>query len=141
MNSLLDTNVVSEYRRAKPNPGVVAYLSGIEIGAAYLSVVTLAEIRFGIERLDPGARRAALDRWLSSELANDFHDRILPVSDLIADMSGKIRARALDAGRPMDIADTLVAATAQVHGLTLVTRNTRDFEVWGGAVFNPWLEA
>jgi len=141
LGSLLDTNVLSEHARSTPNVGVIDRLRGMDVNSIYLSVVTLAEIRFGIQRLPFGVRRDALDRWLGSNVPNEFYDRILPVTDLIADVSGRVRAGAMNAGRPMGIADALIAATAEIHGLTLVTRNVKDFEVWGGSVFNPWSDA
>jgi len=138
-NSLLDTNVLSEYRRPKPNPGVIDFLRDLEFGSTYLSVVTISEIRFGIERLPRGARREELDHWLSWDLPLDFRDRILLISDAVADIAGLFRANAMAAGRPLGIMDAFLAATAEVHGLTLVTRNTKDFETWDGPVVNPWL--
>ncbi len=138
MNSLIDTNVVSEYRRSAPNPGVIDFLRKLEFGQAHLSVVTLSEIRFGVERLPRGARREQLDHWLSWELPLEFGDRVLLVSQAVANVAGEVRARAMRAGRAMGVMDAFIAATAQVHDLTLVTRNVKDFEVWGGSVVNPW---
>ena len=140
-NSLLDTNVLSEYRKPDANAGVLDFLRRAEFRSCYLSVITLCEIRFGVERLARGRRRQELDHWLSWDLPLDFGDRILNVYDAIADVAGRILARAMRAGRPMGVMDAFLAATAQVHGLTLVTRNTKDFETWGGPVFNPWVDA
>ncbi len=100
--------------------------------------MTLSEIRFGVDRLPKGLRRRQLDHWLTWDLPLDFQDRILLVSDPIAQAAGALRAKAMAAGRPMGVMDAFIAATAQVHGLTLVTRNTRDFEVWAGPLLNPW---
>ena len=137
-NSLLDTNILSEYRRPAPNPGVIDFLRKLDFRSTYLSVVTRSEIRFGIERLPNGNHKRDLDHWLSWELMMEFDDRILNVHDAIADRSGRIRAAAMNAGRPMGAMDALIAATADFHGLTLVTRNIKDFEIWGGPVLNPW---
>lgn len=137
-NSLLDTNVLSEYRRPNADPGLIDFLRRLEFRSAYLSVVTLSEIRFGIERLPRGNRRRDLDHWLSWDLPLDFRDRILAISDPIADRAGCIRAKCMTAGRPMGIMDAFLAATSDIHGLTLVTRNLKDFEIWGGPTANPW---
>lgn len=140
MTKLLDTNVVSEIRRPEPNSAVIQWLAGIGYRDTYLSVVSVAEIRLGIERLPRSRRRALLEHWLEHEIADDFGSRLLPIDDVVADRCGVLRARALTAGRPMGIMDAFIAATADVHGLTLVTRNVRDFEVWGGPIINPWAD-
>ncbi|MHB8529239.1 MAG: PIN domain-containing protein [Caulobacteraceae bacterium] len=137
-NSLLDTNVLSEYRQPRPGAGVIAFLRQLDSRSVFLSVVTLSEIRFGIERLPAGVRRRQLDHWLNWDLPLDFRDRILVISDPVADAAGRIRARAMSAARPMGVMDAFIAATAEFHGLTLVTRNIRDFEVWGGPLLSPW---
>jgi predicted nucleic acid-binding protein len=138
LGSLIDTDVISEYRKPDPDAGVIGFLRGLDFRTAYLSVVTLCEIRFGVDRLPNGLRRAQLDHWLTWDLPLDFQDRILLVSDPIAQAAGSLGAEATAAGRPMGVLDAFIAATAQVHGLTLVTRNTRDFEVWAGPVPDPW---
>ncbi|MGE5566896.1 MAG: type II toxin-antitoxin system VapC family toxin [Parcubacteria group bacterium] len=140
MNSLLDTNVVSEFMQARPDSTVIGRLKELDFSLTHLSVATIAEIRLGIERLPLGRRRAALEQWLVFELPLLFEDNLLPITEVVADRCGVIRARSLDAGRPISIADAFIAATADVHGLTLVTRNVRDFEVWGGPVYNPWAD-
>lgn len=140
MNSLVDTNVLSEYQKPRANPGVITWLRQSEFPTIYISVMTLSEIRMGIDRLAPGRRRDELETWLTSRLLLDMRDQILDVSQPIADVCGAIRARAFNAGRPMAVIDSILAATAEVKGLTLVTRNVKDFEVWGGPVFNPWSE-
>ena len=140
MNSLLDTNVISEYKRPNPNPGVIRFLRTLEFSTTYLSVITLSEIRYGIDRGPGGARREQLDHWLEWELPLDFRDRIIGVHQAVALVAGEVRARAVNAGRQMSVMDAYLAATAQVHSLTLVTRNVKDFEIWGGPVFNPWTE-
>jgi toxin FitB len=116
---LLDTNVVSEVRRSTPNPAVVTWLAGLPPGVAFVSVLTLGEIRRGIERL---RRRDAdqahhLEVWLS-RLESDYGDRLLPVTARIAQEWGRLMVP-----DPLPTIDGLLAATARVHGLTLVTRN------------------
>jgi hypothetical protein len=138
MNFLLDTNVVSEWAKPLPDPGVVTWLSDIDEDRVFISVVTLAELRHGIERLAIGARRKRLDEWLEFELPLRFESRVLPVDTRIADMWGKLVARRDASGRPISSMDAFIAATAEYHGLTLVTRNTADFESSVSKVINPW---
>ncbi len=85
-----------------------------------------------------GRRRSELDHWAGWELPLDFRDRIILVHQAVAEAAGQIRGDAMNAGRPMGVIDAFLAATAEVEGLTLVTRNVKDFETWGGAVLNPW---
>jgi hypothetical protein len=135
---LLDTNVVSEWTKPQPNSGVVEWLSEVDEDEVFLSVVTFAELRHGIERLPAGARRRRLDDWLRSELPLRFEERIVGVDGAIADEWGRVVARREARGRPIQAMDALIAATAQVHGLTLVTRNTADFQTAVKSVLNPW---
>lgn len=104
----------------------------------HLSVLTLGEIRQGIAVLPQSRRRTSLETWLDVELRDRFTGRILPVDWPVADRWGKLLARANLAGRPVQIVDSLLAATAIEHGLTIVTRNTRDFERMEVDVLNPW---
>jgi hypothetical protein len=138
VNYLLDTNVVSEWVKPRPDPGVVAWLAGVDEDRVRLSVITLAELRHGIERLAPGARRDRLDAWLGTDLVARFEARILPVDAGVADRWGRVVARAQAAGRPMGSMDAFIAATAERHGLALVTRNGPDFEALGIPLVNPW---
>ena len=135
MSFLLDTNVVSEWTKPRPNAGVVEWLARVEEDEVFLSVVTFAEIRHGIERLPAGDRRRRLDEWLRNDLALRFEGRIIGVDGAIADEWGRMIARREARGRAMD---ALVAATAQVHDLTVVTRNAADFQPSVKAVLNPW---
>ena len=138
MNFLLDTNVVSEPTKPQPDSGVIDWLAEADEDHVFLSVVTLAELRHGVERLDAGARRSRLDRWLTDELPIRFEGRLLQIDLEIADAWGRIMARAQRGGRPMAVMDAFIAATALRHGLTLVTRNVRDFEGTGVLLCNPW---
>src|SRR5205809_4926735 len=126
MSHLLDTNVVSEGMKPQPNAGVIAWMSTVDEDRVYISVVTLTELRYGIERRPAGNRRKRLEDWLQHELPRRFDGRILPIDETIADASGRIVARREAAGRPIDAMDALLAATAEVHHLTLVTRNQSD---------------
>ena len=135
MSYLLDTNVVSELRKGpRCNRGVAEWIGGLEDGELFLSVLVAGEIRSGIERIrrrdGPGA--AVLEEWLSALLAS-HEDRILPVDRRVAGEWGKLAAR-----RSLSVVDGLLAATALSHGLTLVTRNTRDVAGTGAAVLNPF---
>jgi predicted nucleic acid-binding protein len=140
LSFLIDTNVASEAAKPRPSPQVRAWFAQQRDGALHFSVCTIGEIDFGIARLEVGPRRVALQAW-RDHLVDVSRRRILPVDLRVAETWGIVRARAAAAKRTMPSIDALLAATAEVHGLTLVTRNTRDFEVWGGPVFNPWAEA
>jgi len=139
MSFLLDTNVVSEWVKPRPNTGLTDWLSQVNEDEVFLSVVTFAELRFGVERLAAGARRKRLDEWLRIELPVRFEQRILLVDGAVADEWGRMVARGAGRGRPIGAMAALVASTAHVHGLTLVTRNARDFEGAVESVLNPWI--
>ena len=139
MSFLLDTNVVSEWVKPQPNPGVVAWLAEADEDRVFISVVTLAEVRYGIERMPAGNRRKRLDDWLSNELQVRFEGRVLPIDNATADAWGKLMARRQATGRPMSTADGFIAATVEVHSFTLVTRNLADFEPTLKEIINPWI--
>jgi predicted nucleic acid-binding protein len=140
MSFLLDTNILSEGGRPRPDPGVMAWLASMDEEQLFLSVVSLAELRHGIERMDKGGRKAGLDAWLTEQLAPRFEDRLLLVDTDTADQWGRIVARSHAVGRPIGAMDAFLAAHAQQHQLTLVTRNISDFEATGVRLFNPWTE-
>ncbi len=138
MSFLLDTNVVSEWTKPHPDSGVTTWLEAVDEDRVFLSVATLAELRYGVERLASGARRKKLDSWLGEELPLRFESRILAVNAEVADEWGRVIARCEAVGRPLAAMDGLIAATAIVHDLTLVTRNTSDFETALKSLLNPW---
>lgn len=138
MSFLLDTNVVSEWTKPRPNAGVVEWLAEANEDEVFLSVVTFAELRHGIERLAAGARRHRLDEWLRGELPLRFDGRIVGVDGAIADEWGRLVAHREARGRAIHAMDALIAATAQVHSLTLVTRNAADFQGSVKSLLNPW---
>ena len=138
MTFLLDTNVVSEWVRPRPDAGVVRFLAEADEDRLFLSVMTLTEIRFGIEKLKAGARRTRLERWFGAELTERFSGRILAVDATVADTCGIVLARGRRVGRPPGTVDALIAATGLVHNLTIVTRNTDDFKALGVALHDPW---
>ena len=135
MNYLIDTNVLSELRRPQPQPAVLDWFEKHPRRTLYLSVLTLGEIRKGIARMSAGQRRDALDHWLEQDLPVYFSGRLLAVDAATADAWGRLCARVQ---RPLPAIDGLLAATAIQHGMSLVTRNTRDFEDLGVPVINPW---
>jgi len=135
---LLDTNVISEGGKPRPDSGVMDWLASVDEEQLFLSVVSLAELRHGVERLEAGHRKSALDIWLTDQLPGRFDSRLLPVDAGTADQWGRVVARAQAAGRPIGAMDAWLGATAEQHQLTLVTRNLSDFEATGVRLFNPW---
>ena len=135
MSYLVDTNVISELRRREPNPNVVEWFEQRPSTALFLSVLTLGEIRKGIELVVDSKRKLRLLDWLEVELPKFFAGRTLPVDFAVADRWGRLQA---DAERPLPAIDSLLAATALHHNLRVVTRNARDFAFPGLEVINPW---
>ncbi len=135
MSYLLDTNIVSETARRKPNKAVIAWLDQLPGEALYVSVLTLGEIRKGIEALTDRKRREKLRFWLEHELPLWFDGRVLPIDFAVADRWGRLLA---EVGRPVPTIDSLLAATALHHELRLVTRNSGDFGYPGLEVINPF---
>jgi toxin FitB len=134
---LIDTNVVSEWVKPRPDTAIVSWLDEADEDRIFLSVVSLAETRFGIERLAPGRRRTRLDQWLLEELPERFESRIVPVDGQVADACGRLLARARQAGRGLGAMDALIAATCLVCDLVLATRNLGDFDGLGVELFAP----
>lgn len=135
MSYLVDTNVLSELRRRRPEPGVVEWFSGRPARALFLSVLTLGEIRKGVESLTDGEPRLKLLDWLETELPAFFAGRILPVDLQVANRWGRLLA---EMRRPVPAIDSLLAATALHHELRLVTHNEKDFDYPGLEVISPW---
>jgi predicted nucleic acid-binding protein len=136
---LLDTNTVSEWVKPRPNAGVIDWMDSVDDDQVFISVVSLAEVRYGIERLAHGNRRRQLEEWLERELPLRFEGRLLPVDAAIADAWGRIVSRSEAAGRPIAVMDAFLAATAEFHRLTLVTRNVSHFSLLK-TIVNPWTE-
>ena len=141
MNFLLDTNVVSEWMKPRPNMHVVEWLAAADEDSIYLSVITFAEIRHGVEQLHASRRREALMSWLEDELPARFESRVLLVDLAVAASWSAIMARSNQQGFNLNGMDAFFAATARAHGLTLVTRNVRDFEKLGLPLLDPWVAA
>jgi hypothetical protein len=135
MSYLLDTNIISETTRQEPNRELMEWLEEIPHDSLYISVLTIGEIRKGIERLDSGKRRERLRIWLEHNLFEWFGDRVISINYSVADRWGKLIAQM---GRSVPTIDSLLAATALHYELRLVTRNEKDFEYPGLEVINPW---
>ena len=135
---LLDTNILSELRRPRPEPKVVTFIAAQPLDLMFVSAVTLAEIRFGIELVADANRRAELQEWLTHKVRPMFDQRILPVTEdimfkwrLLVEQGGK-------AGHTFSQPDLIIAATGVQHGLTVVTRDTGDYEKARVTLLNPW---
>jgi predicted nucleic acid-binding protein len=134
---LIDTNVLSELRRRDAHPNVVGWMQARPRQSLYLSVLSLGEIRKGIEGVQDAAFRQTLTDWLEVELRHYFVGRLLDIDGTVADRWGRVQA---SAGRTLPVIDGLLAATALQHDLSLVTRNTKDFAGLGITLINPWLD-
>ena len=130
---MFDTVALSESRKKMPNPGFMRWITGIDVNVIHTSVLCLGEVRRGVEKLPLGDRRAAFERWLELELPAFLSGRVLTVDARVAQVWGRMSAH-----RTLPLPDALIGATAQVYGLTVVTRNVRDFDGLGVAVVNPW---
>ena len=139
MRFLLDTNVVSELQRPEPAPAVCQWYDGVGRADLFLSVVTIGEVIQGAEKLMSSRPDKAREyiRWLTT-LRADFKDRLLPVTEAVAEAWGRINGRGMAQGQRPAFVDNLLAATAHVHGLTLATRNLKDFRETGIMTVDPW---
>ena len=136
---LLDTNVISELMKPRPSRAVAAWIVSTREELMHLSVITLGEIRKGIDLLGEGEpKRAALQSWLDHDLRVRFAGRILPFDESVAERWGQIEAAARRQRVVLPTIDAQLAATALHHGLTFVTRNTTDVRLTGVPLFNPW---
>jgi hypothetical protein len=135
---LLDTNILSEGRKPKPDARVTAFYDAQPLNTLYVSVVNIAEIRFGIELQQDPARRAQLNDWLALKLRPAFAGRILPVTEDILLKWRLLMEDGRKTGHTYSHPDLLLAATALQHGLTVVTRDRSDFDMARVPVFNPW---
>ena len=138
---LLDTNVLSELRRKKPERKVVAFVNDQPLETLFISSVTLAEIRYGIESVNDAGRRAELNAWLSQRVRPMFEQRVLPVSEDVMLKWRLVVEQGRKSGHTFSQPDLIIAATALQHGLTVVTRDVAEFEQAGAVVLNPWLNS
>jgi predicted nucleic acid-binding protein len=136
---LLDTCLISELVRKEPNPAVVSWLEGQDEQTLFLSVLNLGELQKGISKLADGAKRDELQAWVGLDLVERFTGRIIDIDLDTALCWGKIQGEAERAGEKLPVMDALIAATAEAHGLVVVTRNVRDMERCGARVCNPWV--
>ena len=134
---LLDTHIISELTKPSPDQGVVRFLS--ELSSAYLSTVTLHELEYGIGLLPIGKRRSAIERVIA-QFIEQYHNAILAINAPEAHAAALLRLTAKQQGQVLHLADSLIAGTAQVHQLTVVTRNAKDFAGLSVAVLNPFLD-
>ncbi|MCK5379718.1 MAG: type II toxin-antitoxin system VapC family toxin [Acidobacteria bacterium] len=138
MSFLLDTCVLSELVKPRPNAGVRDWVGAQNEHRLFLSVITVGELQKGVSKLQPGRRRAELQQWLEGELLIRFQGRILDIDTAVAGEWGVMLGEAEGRGRPLPAIDVLIAATAKVHGCAVVTRNEADIEPTGIVVVNPW---
>jgi predicted nucleic acid-binding protein len=127
--------------KPRPNAGVAGWLAEADEDRIFISAVTIAEIRYGIERMPRGTRRDRLEAWLTNDLPLRFEARVLPVDTGVGDRWGRVMARGQAAGRPVTAMDAFIAATAERHDLILATRNVADVKVLGIRLINPWRDA
>ena len=137
---LLDTNILSELRRPKPERKVLAFVAAQPLELLYISAVTLAEIRFGIELLPDVARRSELNDWLAHKVRPMFEQRVLAITEDIMIKWMLMVEQGRRAGHTFSQPDLIIAATGQHHGLTIVSRDTADYVKAQVTVFNPWTD-
>mgnify|MGYP001814027627 CR=1 FL=1 len=138
MKYLLDTCVLSELVKKKPDQRVVEWISGIEESKLFVSVLTIGEIHKGIEKMPESRRREMLLQWVDEDLRERFRGRIIPFDLQVAAVWGKMQAKAEMSGKTMPIIDGMIAATAVEHNLTVATRNISDMEAGKAVLVNPW---
>jgi len=141
MTYLLDTCLVSELVSPKPHPSVVQWMRSQDYAKLYLSVVTMGEIAKGICKLVPSKRKQRLQRWLDEDLAHQFSGRILGFDIQTMRLWGNLVGQLEQEGRPLPVLDSLIAATALEHSLSLVTRNESDFAGTTVTIVNPWVSS
>ena len=135
---LIDTNVISELWKAEPNPGVLAWVDAQTVETLYLSVITVAELRFGLATMPEGKRRTIYQERLENEVLPTFTGRVLPFNLDASQAYADLMARAKVEGKAIGKADGYIAATASACGLMVATRDTSPFEAAGLKIVNPW---
>lgn len=138
MKFLLDTCFISELIKKEPNPQVLLWLENQDETALYLSVLTIGELQKGISKLPEGPKKSELQGWVSNDLVARFEGRLLSIDAEAAAAWGRLLGTAERQGKKLPVMDSLIAATAITHNLTVVTRNNRDLERCQAKVFNPW---
>lgn len=140
MKYLLDTCVLSELVKKKPDQRVIEWISGIEESKLFVSVLTIGEIHKGIEKMPKSERRKMLLQWVDDDLQERFGGRIISFDLQVAASWGKMQAKAEISGKTMPIIDGMIAATARTHNLAVATRNISDMEAGKAVLINPWEE-
>jgi toxin FitB len=138
VNILIDTTVISEMTRPRPDPRVAAFLHETDEDRLFLSVVTLSELSRGVALKSDARTKRALEAWLANDLAERFSGRVLDIDPPIANAWGDLMASAQRRGLALHVMDGFLAATAMTRRLTLATRNVKDFAPLGVSLFDPW---
>lgn len=138
MSFLLDTCFISEFVKPVPDRGVCAWLQTNSPIEMFVSVISLGEIQQGLSQMPSSKRKVKLLRWIDEELRSQFHERFIGIDERVALAWGKLRGELRSGRRVLPVVDALIAATALVHHLTVVTHNVSDFEATGIPVLNPW---
>ena len=134
MKYLLDTDVISQYKKVPPHPGVDAWLEATAQSDLYISSITMAELWYGVHLTPAGKKRSALQKWLEEEVPAQFSDRILSFDPECSSTYGRLLARAQKRGHNAGVLDTMIAAIAVANGMTVAKLNRKDFEWLGVAV-------
>ncbi len=140
MSFLLDTCVISELTKLGPDESVLRWLSMRDEDELYLSVLTVGELEKGIAKLPPSRKRSRLSNWVRGDLLQRFEGRLLAIDQLVAQAWGERVGTSEKKGQPVPVIDSLIAATATVHRMQLVSRNVADFKRYGVSCTNPWAE-
>jgi len=137
MKYLIDTNIISEMQKSKCNQNVISFMDKIPVEDMFISVISMGELCYGMEKLPPGKKKHELAIWLYTQVTEWFKDRVIALDTDVLLEWGKIRAHS---GRTMPVIDSLIAAAAITHHMTLVTRNVKDFkDIEGISLINPWI--
>jgi predicted nucleic acid-binding protein len=137
---LLDTNVLSELRRPTPDAKVIGFITALSLDTLFVSIVTLAEIRYGIELIAESRKRAVLTKWLTESVRPMFGGRVLPISEDVMVRWRTLVENGRKAGHTYSQPDLIIAATGLHYGLTVVTRNSSDYLRTSVSIINPWLD-
>lgn len=139
MKYLLDTNIISEFISKTPNKNVIDYILALDENDLYLSVITIGEIKAGIEKLDKGSKKEKLLHWLENDLLDRFQNKIIDIDTKVMLQWGTINHRLKRLGKPLPIMDLLIGATSETKDFILITRNEKDFKNLNIKVVNPFL--
>jgi toxin FitB len=137
---LLDTCVISETMKPRPDFQVITWLQSQDESELFLSALTFGELAKGIAKIEDATRREKLNRWVNQDLKQRFIHRVLPIDTVVCERWGAVQGKAELVGKPMPALDGLIAACGLSHGCIVVTRNVADMQQSGVELFNPWLE-